>query len=303
MNNERKRERVLLFLYGELSAGEEAVFRTDLARDMVLKELLEEERRFDELYPSGETALVSDISDQQLAESRLLLRAALRGEKRRSRWADLWAGVVRANWLRPVATLALGALLGWGLAVGSEKPLAAVADGEVVDLRVRRFDEASGQVELSFVVLSEASLAGDVQSEAVQRLLASALQSGAQDADRLQAVDWLSVQQGRAETRSALIAALKSDSNPGVRLKAVEALASLAVEEEVRQVLRQALAEDANAGVRVTALGAISAYGDSETLDLMKRLMVRDDNPYIRAEARRVFESRKNESRKNAPSL
>jgi alkylhydroperoxidase/carboxymuconolactone decarboxylase family protein YurZ len=95
-----------------------------------------------------------------------------------------------------------------------------------VDLRVGRFDEASGRVELSFKVLSEASLAGDMQDEAVQWLLASALQYSTQDADRLQAVGWLAAQPGRDETQLALIAALKNDSNPGMRLKAIEALAS-----------------------------------------------------------------------------
>jgi hypothetical protein len=245
MNTDAKRERVLLFIYGELSPDEEKIFRSELAIDPELEALLEQERRFDEFYPDqAETA-----SAPLLEESRLLLRAALRREQRRFGWSALWDNSLWGAWLRPVFALCLGALLGWGYMVGVVREEMPVALGDVVGLHVLRYDETSGHTELSVRTLMERTLEGNIEDEAVQMLLASALRSSERDEDRLQAVDWLQPKSGQQEIRRALIEALREDENPGVRVKVAEVLASMAAEKEVRQVFRQALKQDENMGV------------------------------------------------------
>ncbi|MFT5089068.1 MAG: hypothetical protein ACI906_003821 [Candidatus Latescibacterota bacterium] len=288
MNSEEKRARVLLFIYGELSAQEEREFHSELAADAELKMLLEEEQRFDALYPSSQP---SPAQAPLVDEGRLLLRAALRREQRRFRWSSLWDSPRWGLWGRPAFALCFGVLLGWGIvAEGPREEESPISMGDVVDLRVLGYDEASGRTELGVRVLTERRLEGHVGDEAVQMLLVSALRSSGRDADRLQAVNWLEPKSDRLEIRRALIDALREDENPGVRVKAAEVLESMATEKDVRQAFRHVLKEDANMGVRVAAIAAIAAFRDSATLDLMKSLTVQDDNDYIRLEARRVLE-------------
>ncbi len=288
MDIQEKRERVLLFIYGELSPEQERAFRSELETDAELKRLLEEERRFDALYsPSQADPAPAPLVD----ESRLLLRAALRREQRRSRWSSLWDHSRWGLWLRPAFALCFGLLLGWGLVAKGPRAEGAFALGDVVGLRVLHYDKASGRTQLSVRMLTEQKIEGHIGDEAVQMLLVSALHSSERDADRLQAVDWLEPKSDQLEIRRALIEALRADENPGVRVKAAEVLAGMAAEKDVRQVFRQALQQDANMGVRVAAIEAIASFRDSATLDLMQRLMVHDENDYIRLEARRALET------------
>jgi len=288
MDIQEKREKVLLFIYGELSPDEEREFHTELETDAELKAILGEEQRFNTLYPPPPEP---SAPAQRLDESRLLLRAALRREQRRFRWSSLWNSPRWGLWGRPVFALCFGVLLGWGIVEeGAREEGSAISMGDVVDLRVLGYDEASGRTELGVRMLTERRLEGHVEDEAVQMLLASALRSSGRDADRLQAVNWLEPQSDQFEIRQALINALREDENPGVRVKAAEVLASMAAEKEVRQAFRQVLKEDENMGVRVAAIEAIAAFRDSATLALMKRLVIQDDNNYIRLEARRALE-------------
>ena len=288
MNSEAKRERVLLFIYGELSPDEERALRSELAIDPELAALLEQEQRFDALYPSNQA---EPAAEPLLEESRLLLRAALRREQRRFRWSALGDNSLWGAWLRPVVALCMGVLLGWGYMAGVAREEMPVALADVVDLRVLSYDEASGRTELSVRTLTERTLEGHVGEDGIQMLLVAALRSSERDADSLRAVDWLEPKSEQVQIRRALIEALREDENPGVRVKAVEVLASMAAEKEVRQGLRQALQQDANMGVRVAAIEAISSFRDSATLDLMQHLMMQDENNYIRFAARRALEA------------
>lgn len=287
MNSEEKRERVLLFIYGELSPEEERAFRSEVETDAELKVLLQQEQRFDALCPTDQAA---PAPEPLLEESRLLLRAALRREQRRFRWSALWESSRWGLWLRPAFALCFGVLLGWGIVSEGPREEGGFPVGDVVDLRVLRYDKTSGQTELGVRLLTEQTVEGHIEDEAVQMLLVSALRSSERDADRLQAIDWLEPKSSQLEIRRALIEALREDENPGVRVKAAEILAHMAAERDVRQALRHVLKEDTNMGVRVAAIEAIATFRDSATLELMQRLLV-DDNDYIRLEARRALEA------------
>jgi hypothetical protein len=161
-------------------------------------------------------------------------------------------------------------------------------DLEIVGLRIAAFDPSTGRVRLSFDAVAGVTLEGNLRDEAVQGVLAAALRGDLESAARLQAVDLMQRQTGSSEVRDALIYALLHDENPGVRLKAVEALMGLAHDARVRQALLSALERDLNPGVRVEAIQALRSFRDPVTLRVMEKKATADENPYIRAEARRI---------------
>lgn len=313
MSLDRQRERVLLYLYDEMSPEEKDAFETELAENPALKALLDQEERFHRACPAGAG---HPPPDDLLSESRLRLRLALRREREREtpllrrltdvfgpltpqmRYAfgavallllGLWLGRTA---LRPVYIIEKGARAG-----ASPASLIGPDDLEMVDLRVAAFDPPTGRVRLSFDAVASVTLEGNLRDEAVQGVLAAALRGDLESAARLQAVDLMQRQTGSAEVRDALTHALLHDPNPGVRLKAVEALRGLAHDGGVRQALLTALERDLNPGVRVEAIEALGSFRDPVTLRVMERKMVADENAYIRAEARRIVGREKSSER------
>ena len=313
MEMDRQRERVLLYLYDEMSPEEKTAFETELAENPALKALLDQEERFHRVCPAGAG---HPPPDDLLTESRLRLRLALRREREREtpllrrltdvlqpltpqvRYAfgavallllGLWLGRTA---LGPVYVIEKGARAGV-----SPASLIGPDDLEMVDLRVTAFDPSTGRVRLSFDAAASVTLEGNLRDEAVQGVLAAALRGDLESAARLQVVDLLQPQAGSSTVRDALIHALLHDENPGVRLKAVEALRGLAHDGGVRRTLLTALERDLNPGVRIEAIEALRPFRDPTTLRVMERKMMADENPYIRAEARRIVGREKSSER------
>jgi hypothetical protein len=291
MDEKELRERVLNFLYGGMSKDEEEGFRAELEENADLARLLAEEERF-----HGELSVGSgtEVPEEMLQESRVLLRAALRreGEVVPLVWERMVEAVGR--WVPKIGYVggALAILL-CGVLLGRTAFAPGVEMGEigrVIDLRVRAFDAASGRVRLELNAISSVELEGNLGDREVQELLATALQGDMEPGARLQVAGLLRYQATTAEIRRALIYALLEDENPGVRIEAVEGLKELAGDEQVRQALCQALLGDKNPGVRVAAVEALRDSRDRATLQVLEQKMYVDDNEYIRATARQAFE-------------
>ena len=85
--------------------------------------------------------------------------------------------------------------------------------------------------------------------------------------------------------------ALRYDSNPGVRLKALDGLgAYVKSDPRVRNALLEALLQDSNPGVRTEALHLLEPVrADSSVRAVLQKLAERDQNQYIRSQARTVL--------------
>lgn len=289
MKKDTQRERILHYLYGEMTAEERAAFEADLAGDPALRSALAAEERFHRVCPVGEGP---EVSEEALQESRLLLRMSLRREReRRPSWVSRVVAGLR-DWT-PQARYAFGAaaLLLLGVALGRGIGPGSPPDGdrlEIIDLRVTAFDPATGRVQISFDAATRMAVEGELKDEAVQRVLAAALRGDAESGARLKAVGLMEGQTAGVGMREALVYALLHDDNPGVRLKAAEALRGLVGDGQVREALITALARDPNPGVRIEAIKAIQRLRDPATLRVLERKMAEDENPYIRAEAKRA---------------
>jgi len=294
MTAAERTERVLAHLYGELTPDEEAAFQEQVKRDPELAALLESEGSLHRRLPVGRGA---PVPEEALAQSRLLLRAALRRESRRRRAPGLFAALRERRW--PWMGWAVPAALFAGIVAGRASWYAlpsagaggiAAAGDRVVDLRVREYDPTTGTVSLMVDLVSSREVRGSLDDAAIQRLLAAALDRDLLPGARLAAVELLRHQAARAEIRQALARALLEDPNPGVRLVAAEALAGQAGDERVRQALVRALSSDANPGVRVSVIEALREHEDEPTRQALERAVSLDDNRYIRAEARRLLD-------------
>lgn len=281
-------EQLLAHLYGELTPDEEAAFQAEMKRDPELARLLEAEASFDRRFPVGQGAVVSE---EALAESRLVLRVALRRESSR-RVAGPVAALLERRW-RWVAW-AVPVVLFAGIVVGRLLPLAgngtgAAEPGRVVDLRLREYDPATGTVALAIDLVSSREVRGRLEDPEIRQLLTQALDRDLLPGARLAAVELLRHQGARTEIRLALVRALLEDPNPGVRLQAAEALAGQTSDPSVQRALVQVLAGDANPGVRVAAVEALKHGEDELTRRALERAEAVDGNAYVRAEARRLL--------------
>jgi HEAT repeat protein len=293
MHAESQRQRVLEYLYGELDAAQAAAFERDLVKQPDLRQLLEEEQRFDAAFPVGAGA---EVANTLLTESRVLLRAHLRQERSGPGWLTVLAEAMRQLAPRLAWAGGAAALLLVGIGVGRSLPhspegATTAPDGRVVDLRVTAYDPSSYQVALEVVTVSTQTLDGRISDAAVQHALAGALLGGASAGGRLDALELLQQAAAATEIESALIHALLHDPNPGVRVEAATALARMAESSVVRTAMREALAVDPNDGVRVTAIDVLRDYRDPATIKLFRKRISRDQHPYLRTIARQALDS------------
>ena len=301
MHSDALRERVLLYLYEEMTPEDRAAFERDLAGDPALRAALAEEERFHRVCPVGETP---PVSEEVLNESRLLLRMSLRREResgvsplsRLVHALRAWMPQIRYD---AVVLLLVGLVLGRVIFGPAERMEKAIRPGtvspvspdrlEILDLRVTALDPATGRIRLSFHAASRVTVVeGDLKDEAVQGVLAAALRGDVESGARLEAVGLMQGQTASVKVREALVYALSHDENPGVRLKAAEALKDLVNDEQVREALIAALVRDPNPGVRIKAVEALKHASNPAILRVMKKKMAEDENAYIRAEARRA---------------
>jgi len=309
---DRQKERILDYLYGDMSPPEREGFEAELAGDSDLRRLFEAEQQLNRAHPPGRERQVPEAF---LRESRQLLHLALRqeGTRRRGFWG------LAAEFLSPatpqvrlavgaVAVLLLGVFLGRTAlrpsGMGDMPAPAGVSHAGLVgqrpldirDLRITVVDPSTGRVKLSFDAAYRVVLEGSVRDGAVEQVLAAALYGDFRPASRLEAVDLLQDRMGSAGIREALIHALLHDDNPGVRLKAIEALKVFAHDVQVRKALQEALLRDLNPGVRVEAVETLRDFGDAATLRVLARKAEDDENAYVRAEAGRAIQRWRSEN-------
>lgn len=309
---------VLDYLYGDWDDAKKREFEQLLVANESLKQLVDDETRFDESFPIGTQPL---IEQERLDGNRWLLRQNLQKASR--------SGFSFQNWLsglaqRPFSVAFQGAAMAMTFVLGimvaspnndlnlqtpdelllsaaqdsDASPLALVNDEdfEIYKLKVNHYDAATGDIDLSFSLASETRLSGNVADAQINQLMAVALQDDIDSASRLDTINALQPVVGGDKVYEALIYVLTNDQNPGVRYQAVRSLVALSDEERVRDALRLALQKDVNSGVRIEAFNALMPYRDEETLELFKVQMNADSSEYIRSQSRFIVEQTDNNS-------
>ncbi|MBF8293638.1 MAG: zf-HC2 protein [Bacteroidetes bacterium] len=271
-----------------------------------------------------ESALVQgqrfEVNDQLLDQARRELRVALRLEAAKQPLWTEW--LERFNILsHPGLRLALGgaAMLVVGFAIGylvfmpagmtnSEGAMQGLNQASVQrsETRVSNFRFApqspqAGEVEFSFDMVTPVRMKGNVNDNAVQRVMAQALLSDQNPGARLLTVSTLGNQVEASKTpdkeiKAALIQVMKLDANVGVRREALKAIQRFELDEDIKNALLFVLKNETNPGMRIDVINYLEKpvlthkLVDQDILNGFKQSMQSDNNNYIRIRAKNVYE-------------
>jgi hypothetical protein len=148
----------------------------------------------------------------------------------------------------------------------------------------------SGRVQIVIDETHQRVLSGNVEDQAIQRLLLTAAKDPSDPGLRVESVDLLKNNSQSSEIREALLNSLQHDSNAGVRLKALDGLKQFAEEPETRQVLTHVLLQDDNPGVRTQVIDLLIQKRPDSMVGVLQELMEKEDNSYIRLRCQKVLQ-------------
>ena len=296
-------ERIVLFLYEELTEREQAELEKHLQECAACNDSFEQQKSFHAAL--AEDAGPWNVPSDLLVESRRALANELdrierkpwnRGWWRLPAFSFVVTPMRLLEWTTLVAVgLAAGVYVNSsGLRTGSSSPAglqslsgsAGSGTESVSNLRIVNSD-ATGNVELVGDMVRPMHFQGNIMDESVQQLLVGAMRDGRNPSSRLSAVELLSQQPDSRQVKEALIRALIEDDNLGVRLKAMQILKPFAnKDKDVQAAFMNALAYDESAGVRVQAIEALRPFAHDESVSrTVKEVTKDDDNPYIKLQA------------------
>jgi hypothetical protein len=149
----------------------------------------------------------------------------------------------------------------------------------------------SNQVTIKYETVAPQEARGSLGDPNIQQLLLYAARNNFNAGVRMDSVDLLTQQPNNLHVREALLYALRYDSNTGVRLKALDSLGSFVKDDvQVRDAVLESLMSDANPGVRIEALRLlVPVRADGSVCIVLQRLAAKDENRYIRAQARTLI--------------
>jgi hypothetical protein len=302
MTDDKLRDEISLYLYGELDAEERAAFEARLEASEPMRAALETEQRFLETLSRREPL---DVSEAMLAECRHdVMRTIYHSQRSPSTFASWWAGFtdglagMKIAW-QPTAALALLALGFWGgrmtqlsLSPGSgaagaqQSGLATLEPDAFTDVQSVGLNPEKGDIEI--VVEQRRTIRGAVSDPHIRGLLISTVR-GANSALRLETLEALQRRGGDEEMRGALVTAMLEDNNPGVRLKALDMLSSHSDDPDVRAALLESLRRDNNTGMRVQAIDLLTANPDRELVGALQDLIRNEPNNYVRMQCQKAL--------------
>ncbi len=283
MNCDAMKDRMPLFLYGELGFDEEEDFEQHMAACAACQVELVRVRRLHDLISEASVAPSLPL----LAECRRELRTHMMPASR-----GVWSWLPHISihmpgadngsfWMKPVAALAL-------VAVGFFSAKAPVFSGAanyagVTASRVRTIEpDRDGRVQIVVDETRQRVLSGRLDDEHIRRLMISASREQSDPGLRAESVELLKSRVGSNDVREALMQALQHDANSGVRLKALEGLRPYSAQPEVRKALSQALLTDDTPAIRTQAIDLLMASRPSEFVGVFQQLMEKEQDNYIR---------------------
>jgi hypothetical protein len=296
-------ERIVLFLYEELTEREQTELEKHLQECGVCNDSFEQQKSFHAALAedTGPWNVPSDL----LVESRRALANELDRIERKP-WSKGWWRLPAFSFVvTPMRLLEWTTLVAVGLAAGvylnssvlrsgpspSTSSTLSGASGSgsetVSNLRIVNADTTTGNVELIGDMVRPMHFQGNIMDESVQQLLVGAMRDGRNPSSRMSAVELLSRQPDSRQVKEALIRALIEDDNLGVRLKALQTLKPFAnKDKDVQAAFMNALAYDEAAGVRVQAIEALRPFAHDDSVSkTVQEVTKDDDNPYIKLQA------------------
>jgi hypothetical protein len=304
MECKENQERIVLFLYEELTEHEQTELESHIQECRHCNDSFEQQKSF-------HSALAEDVGpwnvpSDLLVESRRALADELDRIERKP-WNKGWWRLPAFSFVvTPMRLLESGTLLAVGLAAGvyinssmlhpassltpSLSSLAGTSGPQaetVSNVRIVSSDATTGSVELIGDVVRPLHFQGNITDDLAQQLLVGALLDGRNPSSRMSAVEVLSRKPASRQVKEALIRALIEDDNLGVRLKALQTLKPFAnKDKDVQAAFMNALAYDEAAGIRVQAIDALRPFANDDSVSkAVQEVTKDDDNPFVKLQA------------------
>ena len=317
MKHDRFKELLHLSFYHELDGRDRMVLDEHLDTCSECRSESTELEKLDSLLVRSPRL---DVSDSLLDEARRELRIALRLEKSKRPFWEVWLAslsIFDSPGTRlafgGVLTLVVGFFVGYlvfmpsGLSdvrttlPGLNQASAQRSEPRVSNFRLIHQAPDAEEVEFSFEMVTPVLMRGNLKDNAVQRIMAQALLSDQNPGARLMTVNALSNQVGTAnppdkEIKNALIQAMKKDANVGVRREALKAIQKFPIDSDIKDALLFILKNEANPSMRIDVINYLEKpvlahqLIDPDILNGLKHSMQSDNNNYIRILAKNVYE-------------
>jgi anti-sigma factor RsiW len=302
MNCNWVQQNVVLYVYDELPDDARHELEQHVARCQDCAAELESTRKFRSQFAQP---AAQEPSPSFLAASRMRLQEALESAEQGGWWSRLVFDPI--NWLNQVrfapALAAAIFIVGFAGGIGATYKMVKapvenppVSGGTPTQASISGIESVaqqpgSNQVTIKYQTVSPQEAHGSLGDPNIQQLLLYAARNNFNAGVRMDSVDLLTQQPTNAHVREALLYALRYDSNTGIRLKALDALGPYVKDDvQVRDTVLESLMSDANPGVRIEALRLLQPVrGDSSVRIVLERLAAKDENRYIRSQARTLI--------------
>jgi hypothetical protein len=313
MKCEWVQQNIVLFVYDELPDDARFELEQHVSRCTGCAAELESAKRFRTDF-SGSP--IQDPSPNFLAASRMKLQEALESAEQGAWWHRLvfdpmaWMHQVRFAPALAAAIFIVGFAGGIGatykmvkggvsdvssgagsITTPTQSSLGASLGTSVGAIQSVAQQPGSNLVTVKYDAVSPQVRTGSLNDPNIQQLLLYAARNNFNPGVRMDSVDLLTQQPNDTHVREALIYALRYDSNTGVRLKALDGLGpAVKVDVQVRDAVLESLMADSNPGVRIEALRLLMPVrADSSVRIVLQRLAAKDENRYIRSQARTLL--------------
>jgi len=302
MKCEWVKENIVFYVYDELPDDARHELEQHVAR---CKDCSAEVEAVRQLRSDFAQLPVQEPSPSFLTASRMRLQEALESAEQGGWWSRLVFDPV--HWLNQIrfapALAAAIFIVGFAGGIGTTyKIVKANSSTEVADhttaaqpslasiggISSISQQPGSNQVTVKYQAVSSQEAQGSLGDPNIQQLLLYAARNNFNAGVRMDSVDLLSQQPTNQHVRDALLYALRYDSNTGIRLKALDGLGPYVKSDtQVRDAVLESLMSDSNPGVRIDALRLLQpCVGDSSVRIVLQRLAAKDENRYIRSQAR-----------------
>lgn len=301
MKCEWVQQNVILYVYDELPDDARHELEQHVARCAACMQELSSIKKF-------RTDMVQlpmqEPSPSFLTESRLKLQDALESVEQGGWWSHLvfdpvhWLNQIRFAPALAAAIFIIGFAGGIGatykmvkgnpVSVGPTPSPVAASLSSVSGITSIAQQPNSNQVTIKYDTVSPQERSGALSDPEIQKLLLYAARNNFNPGVRMDSVDLLTKQPSNEHVREALLYALHYDSNTGIRLKALDGLGPYVKDDmQVRDAVLETVMSDANPGIRIEALHLLEPVrADSSVRIVLQRLAQKDDNRYIRSQAR-----------------
>ncbi len=293
MNCDSARGQIPLYLYGELTAKQEAALSAHLEGCRECRAALEKEKRLHGLLDAARAALPEELVE----ECRQALGQTVGGASPAESGSYGGAGRLShgfrtppwAAWAAAAALAAAGFFAGrWSAQAGA----GAGPGGAETAMEVRYIEpQPGGRVRILVEEKRERVLEGALEDPRVREALLTAVHNPVDPSVRADSVELLKALTWSAEVREALLYALEHDPNDGVRWKALEGLRAHASDPECRRALSRVLLRDRNPGIRSAAIDLLANSADADVVGVFQELLRFEQNDYVRLRSIRALEA------------